>query len=61
VTQGKRKILTRKKRSREEREAEEVLAVARAAERVEKGGRGNGILIGDSHTRIPLSDCVLGT
>jgi hypothetical protein len=58
--EGKRKILTRKKRSREEREAE-VLAVAQAADRAEKVGRGSGILIGDSHTRIPLSDRVLGT
>jgi hypothetical protein len=61
VARGKRKILTRNKRSREEREAEEVLAVSQAADRAEKGGRGSGILIGDSHTRIPLSDRVLGT
>jgi hypothetical protein len=54
-------ILSRKMRSREEREAEEVLAVARAADRAETGGRGSGILIGDSHTRVPLSDRVLGT
>jgi hypothetical protein len=60
VVRGKRKILTRKKRSREEREAEEVLVVAQAVDRAEKGGRGSGILIGDSHTRVPLSDRVLG-
>jgi hypothetical protein len=60
VARGKRKILTRKKRSREEREAEEVLAVAQAADRAEKCGRGSGILIGDSHTCVPLSDRVLG-
>jgi hypothetical protein len=50
VARGKRKILTRKKRTREEREAEEALAVARAVDRAEQGGRGSGILIGDSHT-----------
>jgi hypothetical protein len=61
VARGKRKILTRKKRSREEREAEEVLAVAQAGDRVEKGGRGSGILIEDSHTHVPLLDRVLGT
>jgi hypothetical protein len=54
-------ILSRKKHSREEREAEEVLAVARAADRAEKGGRGSGILIRGSHTRVSLSDHVLGT
>jgi hypothetical protein len=54
-------ILSRKKRSREEREAEEVLAVARAVGRAEKGGRGSGILIRDSHTCVPLSDRVFGT
>jgi hypothetical protein len=61
VARGKRKILSRKKRSREEQEAEEVLAVARAADRAETGGRGSGILIRDSHTCVPLSDHVLGT
>jgi hypothetical protein len=29
--------------------------------RVEKGGKGSGILIEDSHTHVPLSDRVLGT
>jgi hypothetical protein len=31
------------------------------ANRAESGGRGSGILIGDSHTRVPLSGRVLGT
>jgi hypothetical protein len=50
-----------KKRTRKDREAEEALAVARAAERAESGGRGSGILIGESHTRVLLSRRVLGT
>jgi hypothetical protein len=49
------------KRTREEPDAEEALAVARAADRAEKGGKHSGILIGDSLTRVPLSDHVLGT
>jgi predicted alternative tryptophan synthase beta-subunit len=61
VARGKRKLLSRKKRTREEQDAEEALAVARAADRVEKGGRNSGILIGDSLTHILLSDRVLGT
>jgi hypothetical protein len=61
VARGKRKVTTKKKRTREEHEAEEALVVARAAERAEKGGRGSGILIGDSRTRVPLTDCVLST
>jgi hypothetical protein len=45
VARGKRKLLSRKKRTREERDAEEALAVARAAYRAEKGDRNSGILI----------------
>jgi hypothetical protein len=45
----------------EKREAEEALAVARVADRVESGGRGSGILIGESRTRVSLSGRVLGT
>jgi hypothetical protein len=41
--------------------SEEVLVVAQAVDRAEKGGRGSGILIGDSHTHILLWDRVLGT
>jgi hypothetical protein len=61
VARGKRKLLSRKKRTREEQDAEEALTVARAADRAEKGGRNSGILIGDSLTRVLLSDRVLGT
>jgi hypothetical protein len=61
VARGKRKLISRKKRTRKEREAEEALAVARAVDRVESGGRGRGILIGESRTRVPLSGRVLGT
>jgi hypothetical protein len=39
-----------KKRTRKDREVEEALAVAQAAERAESGGRGSGILIGESST-----------
>jgi hypothetical protein len=35
--------------------------VAQAAELAESGGRGSGILIGRSRTRVPLEGCVLGT
>jgi hypothetical protein len=61
VARGKRKLISTKKCTRKEREAEEALAVVRAADIVENGGRGNGILIGESHTRVPLSGRVLGT
>lgn len=61
VAHGKRKLLTRKKRSREEREAAEALVVAQAAEPAESSGRGSGILIDRSRTRVPLEGCVLGT
>jgi hypothetical protein len=61
VAREKRKLISRKKRTREEREAEEALAVARAADRAESGGRGSGILIGESRTRVPLSRRILGT
>jgi hypothetical protein len=60
VSRGKRKVFSKKKRTREEREAEKALAVARAADHAERGGRGSGILIGDSHTCVPLTNCVLG-
>jgi hypothetical protein len=49
-----------KKRTRKDKEAEEALAIARAAEIAESGGRGSGILIGESCTRVPLSRHVLG-
>jgi hypothetical protein len=61
VARDKRKMLAKKKRTREEHEAAEALAVARATDCAERGGRGIGILIGDSHTRVPLTDRVLGT
>jgi hypothetical protein len=61
VARGKRKLISTKKRTRKDREAEEALAVAQAADRAESGGRGSGILIGESRTRVPLSGRVLGT
>jgi hypothetical protein len=61
VARGKRKLISRKKHTREDREAEEALAVSRVADRAKSGGRGSGILIGESHTRVPLSGHVLGT
>jgi hypothetical protein len=61
VARGKRKLVSRKKRTRKEREVEEALAVARAADRAESGGRGSVILIGESRTRVLLSRRVLGT
>jgi hypothetical protein len=61
VARGKRKLVSRKKRTRKEREVEEALAVARAADRAESGGRGSVILIGESRTRVLLSGRVLGT
>jgi hypothetical protein len=61
VARGKRKLISTKKRTKKDREAEEALAVARATERAESGGSGSGILIGESHTRVPLSGHVLGT
>jgi hypothetical protein len=61
VARGKRKLISRKKCTREDREAEESLAVARAADRVESGGRGSGILISESRTRVSLFGRVLGT
>jgi hypothetical protein len=45
----------------EKREVEEALVVARAADKAERGGRGSGILIGESRTRVLLSRHVLGT
>jgi hypothetical protein len=54
VARGKRKLISTKKRTRKDREAEEALAVAREAKRAESGGRGSGILIGESRTRVPL-------
>jgi hypothetical protein len=59
VARGKRKLISTKKHTRKDRGAEEALAVAQAAERVESGGRGSGILIGESRTRVPLSGHVL--
>jgi hypothetical protein len=59
VARGKRKLMSTKKRTRKDREAEEALAVAQAAERAESGGRGSGILIDESHTRVPLFGRVL--
>jgi hypothetical protein len=50
VARGKRKLISTKKHTRKDREAEEALAVAQAAKRAESGGRGSGILIGESHT-----------
>jgi hypothetical protein len=50
-----------KKCTRKDREAEEALVVARAADRAESGGRGSGIFIGESRTRVLLSGRVLGT
>jgi hypothetical protein len=50
VARGKRKLISTKKRTKKDREAEEALAVAQATERAESGGRGSGILIGESHT-----------
>jgi hypothetical protein len=44
----------------EKREVEEALVVARAADKAERGGRGSGILIGESRTRVLLSGRVLG-
>jgi hypothetical protein len=61
VARGKRKLISTKKCTRKDREAEEALAVAQAAERAESGGRGSGILISESRTRVPLSGRVLGT
>jgi hypothetical protein len=61
VARGKRKVIAKKKHTREAREAEEALAVARVADRAERGGRGSGILIGDSRTRVPLTNRVLST
>jgi hypothetical protein len=50
VAQGKRKLISTKKRTRKDREVEEAQAVAQVAERAESGGRGSGILIGESRT-----------
>jgi hypothetical protein len=38
VARGKRKLISTKKRTRKDREAEEALVVARAAERAVSGG-----------------------
>jgi hypothetical protein len=54
-------MLAKKKRTREEREVAEALAVAQAIDHAERGGRGSGILIKDSRTCVPLTNRVLGT
>jgi hypothetical protein len=61
VARGKHKLISKKKRTRKEREAEEALAVARAVDRAESGGRGSGILISEPCTRVLLSGRALGT
>jgi hypothetical protein len=50
VARGKRKLISRKKRTRKEKEVEEALAFARVTDRAESGGRGIGILIDESRT-----------
>jgi hypothetical protein len=47
VARGKRKKLAIKKRKRTPTEAEIAQAIADAAERAERGGRGSGIHIGE--------------
>jgi hypothetical protein len=59
VACGKRKKLAVKKRKRTPTEAEIAQVVADAAERVERGGRGSGIHIGER--RFHLDDRQLGT
>jgi hypothetical protein len=59
VARGKRKKLAVKKRKRTPTEAEIAQAVANAAERVERGGRGSGIHIGEH--RFHLGGQQLGT
>jgi hypothetical protein len=52
VARGKRKKLAVKKRKRRPTEAEIAQAVADAAERAERGGRGSGIHIGEHHFHL---------
>jgi hypothetical protein len=59
VARGKRKKLAIKKRKRTPTEAEIAQAVAEAAERAERGGRSNGIHIGEH--RFHLEGRQLGT
>jgi phage FluMu gp28-like protein len=47
VARGKRKKIAAKKRKRTLTEAEVAQAVADAADRTERGGRGSGIQIGE--------------
>jgi hypothetical protein len=54
VARGKRKKLAIKKRKRTPTKAEIAQVVANAAERAERGGRGNGIRIGER--RFHLDD-----
>jgi hypothetical protein len=59
VARGKRKKLAVKKRKRAPTEAEIAHAIADAADRAERGGRGSGIHIGERH--FHLDDRQLGT
>jgi hypothetical protein len=59
VARGKRKKIVIKKRKRTPTEAEIAQAIADAAERVERGGRGSGIHIGER--RFHLEGRQLGT
>jgi hypothetical protein len=52
VARGKHKKLVVKKRKRTPTEAEIARAIADAAERVERGGRGSGIHIGERHFHL---------
>jgi hypothetical protein len=54
-------LSARRSAPEKDRGAEEALVVARAIERAESGGRGSGILITESRTRVLLSGRVLGT
>jgi hypothetical protein len=59
VARGKRKKTSTKKRKRQLIEAEVAQAVADAADRAERGGRGSGIQIGEH--RFHLEGRQLGT
>jgi hypothetical protein len=59
ATRGKRKKIITKKRKRTLTEAEVAQAVADAADRAERGGRGSGIQIGER--RFHLEGRQLGT